>query len=127
MATGAARSRLLSSPPGGQDERHARASHPASRGSCETLSAMDLLLVTCGLVLTGIGTWSGYRSAREAIVPALNPGDPTRSVVDAARPVYDRTAVRRFARSVAFAIGWLVVALYGLFLVSAGSVVGAPS
>ena len=85
---------------------------------------MSVLLTTCGLVLTGVGTWSGYRNAREAVAPAAHPGDPTRSAIDAARPVHERPAVRRFARSVAAAVAWLVLALYGLFLVSAGSVVG---
>ena len=85
---------------------------------------MSVLLTTCGLVLTGVGTWSGYRNAREAVAPAAHPGDPTRSAIDAARPVHERPAVRRFARSVTAAVAWLVLALYGLFLVSAGSVVG---
>jgi hypothetical protein len=87
---------------------------------------MGLLLTTCGLVLAGIGTWSGYRNARDAVAPAAHEGDPTRSAIDAARPVYARPAVRRFARSAMVAVGWLVLALYGLFLASTGSVVGAP-
>ncbi len=85
---------------------------------------MGLLLVTCGLVLAGVGTWSGYRSAREAVAPAAHPGDPTRTAIDAARPPHVRPAARRFARSATIAVGWLVLALYGLFLASTGSVVG---
>jgi hypothetical protein len=88
---------------------------------------MSLVLTTCGFVLAAIGTWSGYRSARDAVAPVVEEGDPTRSAIDAARPVHARPAVRRFARSVVVSIGWLVVAMYGLFLVSAGSVVGGPS
>ncbi len=86
---------------------------------------MGAVLMTCGLVLTGVGTWSGYSNARDALSSAPNEGDPTRSAIEAARPPYARAAVRRFARSVLLAIGWLVLALYGLFLVSAGSAVGS--
>ena len=86
---------------------------------------MGFLLVTCGLVLSGIGTWSGYRNARDAVVPEAHQGDPTRVAIDAARPLLGRSSVRRFARFVVAAIAWLVVALYGLFLVSAGTVVGS--
>lgn len=78
--------------------------------------------MTCGLVLGAIGTWTGYRHAREALVPAAQPGDPTRSAIDAARPLRARIAVRRFARSVAAALVWLAIALYGLFLAQAGAV-----
>ncbi len=85
---------------------------------------MGALLVTCGLVLAGVGTWSGYQSARAAVAPVVHEGDPTRSAIDAARPLHARPAVRRFARSVAAAVAWLVLALYGLFLASAGSVLG---
>jgi hypothetical protein len=91
-----------------------------------TLSAMGVLLMTCGLILAGVCTWSGYRNAREAIAPVADPGDSTRSAIEAARPPYARPSVRRFARSVAIAVGWLVLAHYGLFLVSIGSVAGGP-
>jgi len=85
---------------------------------------MSVLLMSCGLVLAGVGTWSGYRNARDALAPAAHQGDPTRIAIDAARPLHERSAVRHFARSVVTAIGWLVLAMYGLFLASAGSVVG---
>jgi hypothetical protein len=83
---------------------------------------MPIVLVTCGLVLAGVGTWTGYRHAREAIVPAAQPGDPTRSAIDAARPLHARAGVRRFARSVAAAVAWLALALYGLFLAQTGAI-----
>jgi hypothetical protein len=87
---------------------------------------MGALLVTCGVLLAAIGTWSGYRNARAAIMSAIPAGDPTRTAIDAARPLHARTAVRRFARSVAVSLGWLALALYGLFLASAGSALGGP-
>jgi hypothetical protein len=83
---------------------------------------MSAVLVTCGLVLAGVGTWTGYRHAREAIVPVARPGDPTRSAIDAARPLHARIAVRRFARSVAAALLWLALALYGLYLAQTGAI-----
>jgi hypothetical protein len=88
---------------------------------------MGFLLVTCGFVLAGIGTWYGYRSARDAIVSAVREGDSTRAAVDAARPVHARAHVRRFARSMAASLGWLALALYGLFLGSTGAVLGGLS
>jgi hypothetical protein len=94
---------------------------------------MGALLVACGLVLAGVGTWSGYRNARAALLPFLDgadpagSGDPTRAAIDAARPVHARAGVRRAVRSTAAAVAWLVLALYGLFLASTGSVIGALS
>jgi hypothetical protein len=83
---------------------------------------MGALLVTCGFVLTGVGSWSGYRNARDAVSPASGDLDPTRSAIDAARPLLARRTVRRFARSLAVAVAWLALALYGIFLVSAGTI-----
>ncbi len=86
---------------------------------------MGFLLTTCGVILAGIGTWSGYRNARDVISPTGRQSDPTRSAIDAAQPLRARIAVRRFARSAAFAVGLLVLALYGLFLASTGPLVGS--
>jgi hypothetical protein len=54
-------------------------------------------------------------------------GDPTRAAIDAARPLPAREGVRRAVRSVVAAVAWLVLALYGLFLASTGSVLGGLS
>jgi hypothetical protein len=32
---------------------------------------MGAVLLTCGLVLAGVGTLSGYRNARDAMAPAV--------------------------------------------------------
>lgn len=85
---------------------------------------MGFLLTTCGVILAEIGTWSGYRTTSDAIAPLGRQSDPTRSAIDAVRPLHARIAVRRFARSAAFAAGWLVLALCGPFLASSGSLVG---
>ena len=85
---------------------------------------MGLVLVACGLTALVIGGWRGYALARQALTPLVHAGDPTRSAIEAARPVHARFRVRLFVRRVAVAVGWLVVALYGLFLLQVGSVAG---
>jgi hypothetical protein len=80
----------------------------------------SLVLLASGLALAGWGTWRGYVAARSALVPLAGPGDPTRSLVDATRPLVARPRVRSAVRSIGLAVGWVVVALYGLFLATAG-------
>ena len=103
------------------DPRPAPAHAPA-RSVCDTLG-MGAVLLACGLVLATSGTWS-VRRARAAIAPAVQPGDPTRAAIDASWPAHARPGVRRVARSVVISIGWLVVAVDGLFLASTGAVLG---
>jgi len=93
---------------------------------CATLRPMiDVLLLSCGLVLAGIGTWRGYAAARSALGPLTHAGDATRALVEAGQPVHARPRIRLVAGRVLLAVGWLVLALYGLFLVSAGAVATA--
>jgi hypothetical protein len=80
---------------------------------------MGPVLLLCGLAAVTIGTWRGYVNAREVLAPLVHAGEPTRTAVEATRPVLERTRVRRAARSLAASVGWLAVAMYGLFLVSA--------
>ena len=79
---------------------------------------MELVLLTTGLAAAAIGTWRGYANARAVMVPLIHPGDPTRTAVEATQPVAERTRVRRAARNLVAAVGWLVLAMYGLFLVA---------
>ncbi len=81
---------------------------------------MGILLALCGLTVVGIGVWRGYAAVREALGPLVHDGEPTRTAIEAAQPVYLRPRVRLFARRVGLSVGWLAVALYGLFLVSSG-------
>jgi hypothetical protein len=83
---------------------------------------MGFLLVGCGLTALAIGGWRGYALAREALAPLVHDGEPTRTAIEAARPVHSRFRVRLFARRVTAAAAWIVVALYGLYLIVAGSV-----
>ncbi len=80
------------------------------------------LLLLCGATAAAIGSWRGYANAREALAPIVNEGDPTRAAVEAGRPLLERTRVRRFVRCAATSIVWLVVAMYGLFLVASAEV-----
>jgi hypothetical protein len=81
---------------------------------------MRLLLETCGIVAVAIGAWRSYAMAREALGPIIHQGDPTRTALEAGRPILARPRVRLFLRRVVLAVAWLVVAGYGLYLVAAG-------
>lgn len=83
---------------------------------------MVILLTFCGFVALVVGGWRSYSIARQALGPLVREGDPTRTAIEAARPFLDRFRIRLFIRRVAVSVGWLLVALYGLFLVSAGAV-----
>jgi hypothetical protein len=81
---------------------------------------MQLLLETCGIVAVVIGGWRSYAMAREALGPVAHQGDPTRTALEAGRPILERTRVRLFLRRLAVSLGWLLVAGYGLYLVAVG-------
>jgi hypothetical protein len=82
---------------------------------------MPVLVTMCGLVALVLGAWRSYAVAREALAPLIHDGDPTRTAVDATRPLVARYRVRLFARRVGVSIGWLIVSFYGLYLAAAGS------
>jgi len=48
---------------------------------------MGFLLVVCGLIAAIIGVWRGYVEARSALGPFMHEGEPTRTLIDAGRPV----------------------------------------
>jgi hypothetical protein len=79
-----------------------------------------LVLLAAGTLLTAWGSWRGYQAARAALLPLVREGDATRTLIDASRPVHARARVRIMARHVVVAVGWLAVAMYGLFLVTVG-------
>jgi hypothetical protein len=75
------------------------------------------VLQLCGVIAVGIALWRSYVVTREAVGPLIHDGDPTRTAIEATRRVTDRPRVRLFARRLGVAIGWLAVAMYGLFLI----------
>ena len=89
------------------------------------MDALAFILATCGFVLTAIAVWRSYTSARQALAPLAHQGDPTRAALEALRPLPFRPKVRTVVSRVLLAMGWLAVALYGLyFLVQAGTISG---
>lgn len=81
---------------------------------------IEAILAACGLVLLVVGLGRGYAASRSALAPLVHEGEPTRTAIDAARPLVARARVRRFLRGTIVALGWLLLAGYGLFLVSVG-------
>ncbi len=84
---------------------------------------LAVVLLASGLVALGYGSWRGYAAARAALLPLLRDGDETRSLIDATRPVLDRTRIRQAARNVVVAVAWIGVAMYGLYLATVGTAV----
>lgn len=84
---------------------------------------VGVVLLVCGLVAVGYGGWRGYRAASFALVRVLRDGDETRSRADATRPFHERARVRATARHVALSVMWIVVALYGAYLLATGAAV----
>ncbi|HEY0443813.1 MAG TPA: hypothetical protein VGC90_06310 [Candidatus Limnocylindrales bacterium] len=82
---------------------------------------MSTVLIVCGFVAAFAGSWRAFGAVRQALGPLVHDGDPTRTAVEAARPFVTRYRVRLFARRVVVSIGWLIVSLYGLYLVAVGS------
>lgn len=81
---------------------------------------MGTILVVTGIVGAVFGTWRGYANAREALGPLVHEGEPTRTAIERGRPLLARSRVRLFARRLAASLAWVAMAMYGLFLVSAG-------
>ncbi|HEX8941395.1 MAG TPA: hypothetical protein VF763_14705 [Candidatus Limnocylindrales bacterium] len=78
------------------------------------------VLVACGIVLAAVGTWRSYAVARQVVAPLVHEGDPTRQAIEARRPLPLRPRVQVAARRLAVSLGWLLVAFYGLYLITRG-------
>jgi len=87
------------------------------------VGTVGFVLEVCGGMAIVIGGWRSYAVAREALAPLAHDGDPTRTEIEAARPLVERPRVRLFARRAAVSLGWLAVAFYGLYLVVRGQAV----
>ena len=79
---------------------------------------MEPVLLLSGVLIAAFGTWRGYANARLVVAPMVHPGEPTRTAVEATQPLAERARVRRAARNLLVAVGWLVIAMYGLVLVA---------
>ena len=81
---------------------------------------VDAVLLVCGLAAAVIGTWRGYVVAREAVGPFVHEGDPTRTLIEAGRPIHARPRVRLFVRRVLDLVCLAGArAMYGLYLCAA--------
>ncbi len=87
---------------------------------CEDGSVAALVLILTGTFALAWGLVRGFVSARAALLPLSRDGEPTRILIEASRPAYERTRVRASVRCAVRAALWLVVAMYGLFLVTVG-------
>ena len=87
---------------------------------CEDGAVAALVLILTGTYALAWGLVRGYLSARAALLPIVTEGEPTRSLIEASKPVYARTRIRASVRSAAIAVAWLTVAMYGLFLTTVG-------
>ena len=90
----------------------------ARRAGSGTLGRVEPVLLLSGLLVALIGTWRGYANARLVVAPLVHPGEPTRTAVEATQPLSERARVRRAARNLLVAVGWLLIAMYGLYLVA---------
>jgi len=81
---------------------------------------LGAVLVLSGLVAFAYGSWRGYVAARSALTPLIRDGEPTRRLIEASRPIHARARVRVAVRHVFQSVGWLGVAMYGLYLATVG-------
>jgi len=84
---------------------------------------LGAILLVSGLFATVYGTWRGYVAARQALLPLIRQGEPTRTLIEASRPLHARSRVRVAARQVLMSVAWLGVALYGMYLAIVGAAV----
>jgi hypothetical protein len=82
---------------------------------------VGVVLLAAGLIAFVDALVRGYGAARSAVLPLTREGDPTRSLIEATRPIHARVRVRVAARHALTSVVWIVVAMYGLFLVTAGA------
>lgn len=81
------------------------------------------VLLFSGVFLVVVGIWRGYLAARSAVLPFVAAG-PAAPLLVAASPS-DRSRVRWTVRQVGFALIWLGIAMYGLYLATAAASVHA--
>ena len=80
------------------------------------------LLAICGLAAASVGTWRGYVNAMDAVRPVVGERDPARSAEGSGSSLA-RARVRRLLRGAAVAVVWLVIAMYGLLLLTTAATV----
>ena len=84
-------------------------------------TVLGAVLTGSGTVLAVVGGWRGYTFARRALGPLLHEGEPTRTRLEALRPLPMRPRVRQFASRVLLSVLWLGLGFYGLYLAVTGA------
>jgi hypothetical protein len=74
-------------------------------------------LLARGLAATMTGVWRGHANPRLALVPLVHSRGAA-TTAEATGPLPERACVRCAAGNLVAAVGWLVLAMYGLFLVA---------
>jgi hypothetical protein len=82
---------------------------------------LGAVLLVSGLFATVYGTWRGYLAARQALLPLMRDGEPTRTLIETGRPLHAQSRVRLAARQVLLSVAWLSVALYAMYLGTVGA------
>jgi hypothetical protein len=81
---------------------------------------LSAILLVSGTFAVAHGSWRGWVAARAVARRLGREGDPTRALLEADRPIHARSRVRYAAHNSLVAVGWLAVALYGLYLATVG-------
>jgi hypothetical protein len=90
---------------------------------------MPLLLFACGLVLTANGGWRSWADGRAMLAPAARvPEQLRRRATDRGETPAARTSaaaeLRHALWQLALAVGWLLVAMLGLYMLTVASEAG---
>jgi hypothetical protein len=86
------------------------------------MSTLAVVAIVSGVAAAAVAVAASYGHLRGAVRPLLEDGEPTRAAIEATRPFVARPRIRLVARHAIMALGWLMVALYGLGLAAAGTV-----
>ena len=89
---------------------------------------MTLVLFACGAALTAYGGWRGWANGRSMLGPAAHPpADLRRRALSQGEPATRGPAlaeVRHAVWRLGLAVGWLLVALLGLYMMTVASEAG---
>ena len=90
---------------------------------------MTLVLFACGLALTAYGGWRGWANGRSMLGPAAHPPDELRrrALARGEPPPPSGPGLGELRHAVwrlGLAVGWLLVALLGLYMMTVASEAG---
>jgi hypothetical protein len=90
---------------------------------------MPAILFICGAILTAYGGWRGWVNGRSMLAPAVHPPDSGNG--PDGRPRRPRSTspgapaeIRRAVWRLALAVGWLLLAMLGLYMMTVANEAG---